>query len=86
MWFVRQQVGRFGRAIYDMKTENKLVEKALEPLPLGSIRPGGWLLHQLRIQAEGLTGHLDEFWLNKEGAYRPGHLSITLLVRCRRVR
>jgi hypothetical protein len=29
---------------------------------LGSIRPRGWLLRQLKIQAAGLTGHLDEFW------------------------
>jgi DUF1680 family protein len=32
------------------------------PLPLGDIRPHGWLLRQLRIQAAGLSGHLDEFW------------------------
>jgi DUF1680 family protein len=32
------------------------------PLPLGAIRPKGWLLDQLRIQGSGLTGHLDEFW------------------------
>ncbi|MGB7844930.1 MAG: beta-L-arabinofuranosidase domain-containing protein [Candidatus Acidiferrum sp.] len=31
-------------------------------LPLTAIRPKGWLLDQLRIQARGLTGHLDEFW------------------------
>lgn len=32
------------------------------PLPLGAVRPRGWLADQLRIQAEGLSGHLDEFW------------------------
>lgn len=44
----------FGRA--------PLAPRALAPLPLGSIRPTGWLLGQLRIQANGLTGHLDEVW------------------------
>jgi hypothetical protein len=35
---------------------------AMYPLPLTSIRPKGWLERQLRIQADGLSGHLDEFW------------------------
>jgi len=43
---------------------SKLVNPAFLPLPLGSIRPAGWLLNQLRIQADGLSGHLDEFWLD----------------------
>jgi DUF1680 family protein len=44
------------------QNSNRLVRLVFQPLPLGSIRPGGWLLAQLRIQADGLSGHLDEFW------------------------
>jgi len=42
--------------------ERGLLDAALRPLPLGAIRPAGWLKDQLRVQAEGLSGHLDEFW------------------------
>ena len=39
-----------------------LQPNAFAPLPLGSIKPRGWLRRQLEIQAGGLSGHLDEFW------------------------
>ena len=40
----------------------KLAPAAFQPLTLGQIRPAGWLLRQMRIQADGMGGHLDEFW------------------------
>ncbi|MCC6312693.1 MAG: glycoside hydrolase family 127 protein [Thermomicrobiales bacterium] len=39
-----------------------LAGQAFSPLPLGAVRPAGWLASQLRIQADGLSGSLDEFW------------------------
>ncbi len=39
-----------------------LVKNAYIKLPLGAIKPEGWLKRQLEIQAEGLTGNLDDFW------------------------
>ncbi len=43
-------------------SHSKLRALTYEPLKLGSIRPMGWLGGRMRGQAEGLTGHLDEFW------------------------
>jgi hypothetical protein len=39
-----------------------LTPGAFQFLPLGSIYPRGWLRNQLLIQANGLSGHLDETW------------------------
>ena len=35
---------------------------AFQPLPLAAIQPRGWLQRQLRIQADGLSWHLADFW------------------------
>jgi len=44
------------------KNRSPLQSTSLYFLPLTSIRPRGWLERQLRIQADGLSGHLDEVW------------------------
>jgi len=40
----------------------QLQARAYEPLGIGSVLSRGWLQRQLRIQADGLSGTLDEFW------------------------
>lgn len=41
---------------------NPVQPGVFELLPLGSIRPRGWLKAQLQLQANSLSGHLDETW------------------------
>lgn len=45
-----------------VKNRAPLTPNTFDPLPLGAIRPAGWLRAQLQIQANGLGGHLDETW------------------------
>lgn len=43
-------------------TSSQLAPRAFEPLPVGTVTPKGWLLAQLKLQADGLSGHLSQFW------------------------
>jgi hypothetical protein len=43
-------------------TPNPVQPGVFTLLPLGSVQPKGWLKSQLQIQANGLSGHLDEAW------------------------
>jgi hypothetical protein len=51
-----------GRVPVAIKDRAPLRSSAFFGLPLGSVRPAGWLRRQLEIQANGLSGHLDETW------------------------
>lgn len=42
--------------------QTPLTQNSRASLSLGKIKPEGWLLKQLLLQAEGITGKLDEFW------------------------
>jgi hypothetical protein len=43
-------------------TDDLLMPHAeFRPLPLGSVKPEGWLRTELRKEADGITGHQPEF-------------------------
>lgn len=59
-------------ALYASRTDGKFNRAPLRPrkyaeLPLGSIRPSGWLLQQLEIMRDGMTGHLDSLYAKVMG-------------------
>lgn len=51
-----------GYGVVNKAGDTALLPKKFEFLPLGAVKPRGWLKQQLQIQANGLTGHIDEFW------------------------
>src|SRR5580700_4824264 len=51
-----------GRRGFAQAGQATLTPGVMRLLPLGAIKPSGWLARQLRIQANGMGGHLDEFW------------------------
>jgi len=48
--------------------ELRLSQPPFAPLSLRQVKPLGWLKNQLRLQADGLSGRLDEFWRDVQGS------------------
>ena len=63
--------------IFYVSSRGPLLPSPLVKLPVGSIRPNGWLRHQLILMSNGLTGRLPEIspwckfensaWANPDG-------------------
>ncbi len=66
-----------GRNAHYVSNRPPLAPSALVKLPVGAVKPHGWLLQYLERQRDGLTGQLghisawlqkeDNAWLSKEG-------------------
>lgn len=55
------QAERTGKVLYPGNRE-PLTHKPYMELPLGAVRPEGWLKDQLERMAKGMTGHLDSLY------------------------
>lgn len=55
------QQGNSSDSLY-LNNRAPLVHKPYMELPIGAVRPAGWLEDQLHRMADGMTGHLDELY------------------------
>ncbi|CAG9972518.1 unnamed protein product [Clonostachys byssicola] len=51
-----------GASIQAESHENDLMPFKFDSLPLGAVKPSGWLRDQIKLSAEGLGGHLFDFY------------------------
>lgn len=58
-----------GESVNYHNSRSPLRRQSFIKLPVGSIRPSGWIGRMLELQRDGLTGHLGEIsaWLDKNG-------------------
>ncbi|MBN1338919.1 MAG: glycoside hydrolase family 127 protein [Bacteroidales bacterium] len=50
------------RNAHYITNQEPLITQPYTPLPIGNIKPQGWLLKMLELQRDGLTGHLDSIY------------------------
>ena len=50
-----------------MNNRTPLITKTYMELPLGAVRPEGWLKDQMQRMTDGMTGHLDELYTKVMG-------------------
>jgi len=61
-----------GRGIRHVPANREpLLPSSLAKLPLGSVRPKGWIRHQLDLMADGMTGRLQEIskWVQNDNGW-----------------
>ena len=62
VFFFSNSFGQKNRNIHYITNQPPLISQPYTALPLGAIRADGFLLEMLKIQAKGLTGHLDSIY------------------------